>query len=95
MRCSTLSPKIMQDRIAGLQQMSDMVAILFEFYATALHQDGVRQFMQQHQRWSSDPGIAVEHAGQQAIRFQIADIESTASLTVLAHSQTLQVLMIS
>ena len=36
---------LMRDRIAGLQQMSDMVAILFEFYATALHQDGVRHFI--------------------------------------------------
>ena len=37
--------QLIRARIAGLQEMSDVVAILFEFYATALHQDGVRQFI--------------------------------------------------
>lgn len=51
-----------------------------------------RQFMQQHPRWSSEPGTPVEQDGQQAIRFQIADVESADHLTVVAHRQTLQVL---
>ena len=38
--------QLMRDRVQGLQEMSDVVAILFEFYAAALHQDGVRQFIQ-------------------------------------------------
>src|ERR1700682_4824862 len=37
--------QLIRARIAGLQEMSDVVTILFEFYATALHQDGVRQFI--------------------------------------------------
>ena len=37
--------QLMRDRVQGLQEMSGMVAILFEFYAAALHQDGVRQFI--------------------------------------------------
>ena len=51
-----------------------------------------RQFMQQHPRWSSEPGIAGEYGGEPAIQFQIADLESTNRLTVLAHRQTLRVL---
>ena len=38
--------QLMRDRVQGLQEMSGMVAILFEFYAAALHQDSVRQFIQ-------------------------------------------------
>src|ERR1700730_13823628 len=37
--------QLMRVRIQGLQEMSDVVAILVEFYAAALHQDGVRQFI--------------------------------------------------
>lgn len=51
-----------------------------------------RQFMQQHPRWSSEPGIPAEYDGQQVIRFQIADVESADRLTVLAHRQILRVL---
>ena len=38
--------QLIRDRVQGLQEMSDVVAILFEFYAVALHQDGVRQCIQ-------------------------------------------------
>jgi RNA polymerase sigma factor (sigma-70 family) len=51
-----------------------------------------RQFMQQHPHWKSEPGTPIEYDGQQAIHFQIADVESTANLTVLAHRKTLRVL---
>jgi AcrR family transcriptional regulator len=37
--------QLIRDRAQGLREMSGMVAILFEFYAAALHQDGVRQFI--------------------------------------------------
>lgn len=51
-----------------------------------------RQFMQQHPRWHSEPGTLIDYNGQQAIRFQIDDTESSNNLTILAHRQTLQVL---
>jgi RNA polymerase sigma factor (sigma-70 family) len=54
-----------------------------------------RQFIQQHPRWSSEPGTLLDYNGQQAIRFHIADVESADHLTVLAHRQTLQVLTLS
>jgi len=37
--------QLIRDRVQGLQEMSDVVAILVEFYAAALHQDGVRQLI--------------------------------------------------
>ncbi len=53
-----------------------------------------RQFMMQHSRCLSMPGTLLEYAGQPALRFQLADVESAASLTVLAHRQTLRVLAV-
>jgi AcrR family transcriptional regulator len=35
--------QLIRSRVQGMQEKSDVVAILFEFYAAALHQDGVRQ----------------------------------------------------
>lgn len=54
-----------------------------------------RQFLQQHQRWTSEPGKSVEYNGEPAIHFQITDLESCNSLTVLAHRQTLRILTVS
>jgi RNA polymerase sigma factor (sigma-70 family) len=51
-----------------------------------------QQFMGEHPRWVSEPELLVEHAGQPAIRFQMADPTSRVRLTVLAHRQTLRVL---
>jgi RNA polymerase sigma-70 factor (ECF subfamily) len=51
-----------------------------------------QQFMGEHPRWVSEPELLVEHAGQPAIRFQMADLTDRTRLTVLAHRQTLQVL---
>ncbi|HEU5374274.1 MAG TPA: sigma-70 family RNA polymerase sigma factor [Ktedonobacteraceae bacterium] len=51
-----------------------------------------RQFMREHPRWISEPELLVEYAGQPAIRFQMADVTSSARLTVLAHRQTLRAL---
>jgi RNA polymerase sigma factor (sigma-70 family) len=51
-----------------------------------------RQFMGDHPRWVSEPELLVEYAGQPAIRFQMADVTSSARLTVLAHRQALHVL---
>lgn len=54
-----------------------------------------RQFMQQHPRWRSEPGTPVEHNGEQAICFQIADMESADHVNVVAHRETLSVLTLS
>lgn len=54
-----------------------------------------RQFLQQHPHWTSEPGRLVEYGGESALYFQIADVESSNHLTVLAHRQTLRVLTIS
>ncbi len=54
-----------------------------------------RQFLQQYPHWSSEPGKPVEYAGEPAIHFQIADVESSNHLTVLAHRQTLRVMTVS
>ncbi len=51
-----------------------------------------QQFMGDHPHWISEPELLVEYAGQPAIRFQMADVTSSAQLTVLAHRKTLQVL---
>lgn len=53
-----------------------------------------RQFMMEHSRWLSKPGNPLEYAGQPALRFQIADMGSAASITVLTHHQTLRVLAV-
>lgn len=37
--------QLMHSRAQGLQEMSSVIAILFEFYAAALHQDEVRQLI--------------------------------------------------
>lgn len=54
-----------------------------------------RQFLQQHPRLRSEPGRLVEHDGETALRFQIADLESTEHVTVLTHRQTLRVLTLT
>src|SRR5579875_1551629 len=51
-----------------------------------------RQFMEQHPRWLSTPGILFEFAGQPALSFQINDRGSAANITILAHRDTLRVL---
>ncbi|HLZ64499.1 MAG TPA: sigma-70 family RNA polymerase sigma factor [Ktedonosporobacter sp.] len=53
-----------------------------------------RQFMAEHPRWLSTPGTPLDHAGQPALSFHLADVGTTTSLTALAHCQTLQVLAI-
>lgn len=54
-----------------------------------------RQFLLQHPRWRSTPGRIVEYAGEPAIHSQLADLESNDALTILAHRQTLQPLVVS
>ena len=54
-----------------------------------------RQFLQQHPRWSSEPGTLIEYDGQQALHFQIRDMESSDHLSIVAHRQTLSVLRLA
>jgi AcrR family transcriptional regulator len=42
--------KLMSSRAQGLQEMSSVITILFEFYAAALHQEEVRQVIQDYFR---------------------------------------------
>jgi hypothetical protein len=53
-----------------------------------------RRFMAEHPHWVSAPELLVEHAGQPALRLQMADATGAARLTVLAHRQTLRVLAV-
>ena len=52
-----------------------------------------RYFMGEHPRWVSEPEMLVEYVGQPAVCFQMTDLASAARLSVLAHRQTLQVLV--
>lgn len=51
-----------------------------------------QEFMREHPHWVSEPELLVEHAGQPALRLQMADTTTAARLTVLADRQTLRVL---
>jgi RNA polymerase sigma factor (sigma-70 family) len=51
-----------------------------------------QRFMREYPRSISEPELLVEHAGQPALRLQLADTTSSARLTVLADRQTLRVL---
>ncbi len=53
-----------------------------------------RQFILQHAQLVRMPERRVEYAGQPAICVQMSDTTSTASMTVLAHRQTLTILSI-
>jgi len=52
----------------------------------------MQQFMNRYPRWIMEPGLALEYAGQPALRLQFRDATGNARLTILAHRQTLQVL---
>jgi len=52
------------------------------------------QFMAQHPRCVLEPEMLVECAGQKAIYIRLSDVTSTARLTLLLHSRTLQVLAV-
>jgi RNA polymerase sigma factor (sigma-70 family) len=73
------------DMDVGLFAASDLV-----YWSDARAQ----RFMAEHPHWVSAPELLVEHAGQPALRLQMADVTSAARLTVLAHRQTLRVLAV-
>ncbi|HEX5159366.1 MAG TPA: RNA polymerase sigma factor [Ktedonobacterales bacterium] len=68
---------------SGLFAASDLV-----YWSSAASQ----RFMRDHPHYISEPELLVEHAGQPALRLQIADTTSAARLTLLADRRSLRVL---
>jgi len=78
----TVSERLQQlihDRIQGLQDMSGMVAILFEFYAVALHQDGVRQFIKAYFQNFHELLVALIEQGIERKEFRPVDALAAAT----------------
>jgi AcrR family transcriptional regulator len=73
--------QLMRVRIQGLQEMSDVVAILVEFYAAALHQDGVRQFIKAYFQNFHDLLVALIQQGIE--RGEFRPVDSLAAATAL------------
>ena len=71
--------QLIQARIAGLQEMSDVVTILFEFYATALHQDGVRQFIKAYFQNFHELLVALIQQGIDRGEFRSVDAVAAAT----------------
>ena len=71
--------QLMRDRMQGLQDMSGMVAILFEFYAAALHQDGVRQFIQTYFQNFYDLLVALIQQGIERGELRPVDVDVAAT----------------
>ena len=73
--------QLMRNRVQGLQKMSDVVAILFEFYAVALHQDGVRQFIKAY--FSNFHELLVALIQQGIERGEFRPVDALAAATAL------------
>jgi TetR/AcrR family transcriptional regulator, fatty acid metabolism regulator protein len=73
--------RLIRDRVQGLQEMSGVVAILVEFYAAALHQDGVRQFIQVYFQNFHDLLVALIQQGIE--RGEFRPVDATAAATAL------------
>jgi len=71
--------QLIRDRVRGLQEMSDMVAILFEFYAVALHQDGVRQFIKAYFQNFHELLVALIQQGIERGEFRPVDALAAAT----------------
>ncbi len=82
-RCQ--QPRDGSDWHSGLFAASDLV-----YWSCALSQ----RFMRDYPHYISEPELLVEHAGQPALRLQLADTTSAARLTLLADRQTLRVLAV-
>lgn len=52
----------------------------------------MQRFINQHPRWTLEKSLALDYAGQPALRLQFWDVTGNARLTFLAHRQTMQVL---
>lgn len=71
--------QLIRDRVQGLQEMSDVVAILFEFYAVALHQDGVRQCIQTYFQNFHELLVALIQQGIERGEFRPVDVMAAAT----------------
>ena len=71
--------QLIRDRVQGLHEMSGMVAILFEFYAAALHQDGVRQFIKTYFQNFHDLLVALIQQGIERGEFRPVDVLAAAA----------------
>ncbi len=52
----------------------------------------MQRFINQHPRWTLEKSLALDYAGQPALRLQFWDVTGNARLTFLAHRHTMQVL---
>lgn len=73
--------QLIRERVQGLQEMSGVVAILVEFYAVALHQDGVRQFIKTYFQNFHDLLVALIQQGIE--RGEFRPVDATAAATAL------------
>ncbi len=71
--------QLIRDRVQGLQEMSDVVAILFEFYAVALRQDGVRQFIKTYFQNFHELLVALIQQGIERGEFRPVDALAAAT----------------
>ncbi|HEU0003752.1 MAG TPA: TetR/AcrR family transcriptional regulator [Ktedonobacteraceae bacterium] len=71
--------QLIRDRVQGLQEMSGVVAILFEFYAAALHQDGVRQFIKTYFQNFHELLVALIQQGIERGEFRPVDALAAAT----------------
>lgn len=70
---------LIRERVQGLQEMSSVVAILFEFYAAALHQDGVRQFIKAYFQNFHELLVALIQQGIERGEFRPVDVLAAAT----------------
>jgi AcrR family transcriptional regulator len=71
--------QLIRERVQGLQEMSDVVAILVEFYAVALHQDGVRQLIRTYFQSFHDLLVALIQQGIERGEFRPVDALAAAT----------------
>ena len=70
--------QLMRIRAQGLQEMSSVIAILFEFYAAALHQDEVRQLIQRYFQGFQELLVALIQQGIDRDEFRAVNAIETA-----------------
>ncbi len=66
-------------RVEGLQRMSDMIPILFEFYAAAVHQEHVRQFISAYFQQFHELLVALIQQGIDLGEFRPVNADEAAS----------------
>jgi AcrR family transcriptional regulator len=71
--------QLIRSRVQGMQEKSDVVAILFEFYAAALHQDGVRQSIKTYFQNFHEVLVALIQQGIERGEFRPVDALAAAT----------------